>query len=153
MGSLRNVAALVGRILLALIFVLSGLSKITNLGGTAGFMMQGGIPASLVHPALYLTVLIELGGGLLMVAGYQARLAAFIVFLWLIPVTLMFHVGGYFQAVQQHQAIAALTQQIMALKNVSMMGGLLLLAGVGPGAMSIDGRTTTAGVSTAGSAA
>lgn len=153
MESLSDVAALVGRILLALIFVLSGLNKIMNMSGTAGYMAQAGIAASLVHPALYLSIAVELGCGLLVMAGLQARLAALIIFLWLIPVTVIIHVGGYNQAVQHHQAMAALTQQVMYLKNISMMGGLLLLAGRGAGRLSIDGRTGTAGMNAARRAA
>ena len=141
MESLRDVTALVGRILLALIFVLSGLNKVMNMSGTAGYMVQAGISPQLVHPALYLSIAVELGCGLLIMAGLQTRLAALIIFLWLIPVTLLFHVAGYFHAVQQHQAMAALTQQIMYLKNIAMMGGLLVLAAMGPGGLSIDGRS------------
>lgn len=146
MESLRNVTALVGRILLALIFVLSGLTKIINIGGTAGYMMHAGIPLNLVYPALYLSIAVELGCGLLVMIGLLARWAALIIFLWLIPVTLLFHVAGYFQAVQQHQAMVAITQQVMYLKNIAMMGGLLLLAAMGPGALSIDGRKSASGL-------
>ncbi|HJU12215.1 MAG TPA: DoxX family protein [Candidatus Binataceae bacterium] len=142
MESLRDVGALVGRILLALIFVLSGLNKIMNVSGTAGYMLHAGIPANLVHPLLYLSIAIELGCGLLVMAGLQARWAALIIFLWLIPVTLLFHVAGYYQAVQQHQAMVAATQQVMYLKNIAMMGGLLVLAAMGPGRLSVDGRST-----------
>jgi putative oxidoreductase len=153
METLSDIAALVGRILLALIFVLSGLNKVINMSGTAGYMAQAGISASLVHPGLYLSIAVELGCGLLVMAGLQARLAALIIFLWLIPVTLIFHVAGYNQAVQQHQAMVAVTQQIMYMKNISMMGGLLLVIGLGAGRLSIDGRTGTAGTSTARRAA
>jgi putative oxidoreductase len=153
MESLRDVTALVGRILLALIFVLSGLNKVMNMSGTAGYMMQAGISARLVYPALYLSIAVELGCGLLVMAGLQARLAAVIIFLWLIPVTLLFHVAGYYHAVQQHQAMAALTQQIMYLKNLAMMGGLLILAAMGPGRLSVNGRGSETGVSAARRAA
>jgi putative oxidoreductase len=153
MESLRDVMALVGRILLALIFVLSGLSKIMNVSGTAGYMTQTGMPASLIYPALYLSIVVELGGGLLVMAGLQTRFAAVILFLWLIPVTLMVHVAGYYHATEQHQAMAALTQQIMFMKNFSIMGGLLLLASAGPGRLSIDERAGTAGMSAAQRAA
>jgi putative oxidoreductase len=157
MESLRNVAALVGRILLALIFVYSGLGKIMHMGGfvgaTSAHFASAGIPSSLVYPGLYLSVVIELGGGLLMMAGLKARWAALIVFLWLIPVTLVFHVADYYQATQQHQAMNALIQQIMYLKNVAMMGGLLLLAAMGPGSLSIDGRSSATGMSAARRAA
>jgi len=153
MESLRDVTALVGRILLALIFVLSGLTKVMNMSGTAGYMVQAGISPQLVHLALYLSIAVELGCGLLIMAGLQTRLAALIIFLWLIPVTLLFHVAGYFHAVQQHQAMAALTQQIMYLKNIAMMGGLLVLAAMGPGGLSIDGRSSATRMNTARRAA
>jgi putative oxidoreductase len=157
MQTLRDVGALVGRILLALIFVLSGLNKIMHMGGTAGYagpqMVAAGIPANLVYPGLYLSAAIELGGGLLVMAGLWARWAGLIMFLWLIPVTLVFHVAGYNQALAQHQQMAAVTQQIMYLKNISMMGGLLLLAALGPGGLSIDGRGSAAEITTARRAA
>src|SRR5215471_14983032 len=89
MESLRNVAALVGRILLALIFVLSGLNKIMNISVTAGYMTQTGIPPNLLYPALYLSIAVEFGCGLLVMTGLWARWAALIIFLWLIPVTLL----------------------------------------------------------------
>jgi len=153
MDSLRNVEALVGRILLALIFVLSGLNKLMNISGTAAYMTQVGISTNLVQPALYLSIAIELVCGLLIIAGLQARWAALIIFLWFIPVTLLVHVAGYFQAIEQHQAMAALTQQIMYLKNIAIMGGLLVLAAMGPGGFSIDGRSSAAGMSAARRAA
>jgi len=153
MESLSDVAAFVGRILLALIFVLSGLNKILNISTTAGFMAHAGIATSLVYPGLYLSIAVELGCGLLVMAGLQARLAALVIFLWLIPVTLIIHVASYNQAVQQHQAMAALTQQVMYIKNISMMGGLLLLAGRGPGRFSIDGQADRSGLSPTRSAA
>src|SRR6266481_7430328 len=140
---MRDFGALIGRILLALIFVLSGFQKITNASGTIAMMGAHGVPVPPV--AFGLTVLIEFGGGLLLILGYQTRWAALLMLLWFIPVTVMFHVAGYQQAAQQHDAMAALTQQIMVLKNVSMLGGLLLLASLGPGGLSIDGRGAATG--------
>jgi putative oxidoreductase len=135
---MRDLGALIGRILLALIFVLSGLNKITHLGMTAGYMAHAGIAGNLVYPGLILSILVELGCGLLVMIGLKARWAALAIFLWLIPVTLVFHVAGYRHA---STAMEAVTQQIMAMKNISMMGGLLLLAGMGPGALSVDGAS------------
>ncbi|HKV53479.1 MAG TPA: DoxX family protein [Candidatus Binataceae bacterium] len=143
MEGLRDIGALVGRILLALIFVLSGFGKIMNLSGTAGYMAHAGIPGALVYPGLLLSIAVELGCGLLVMLGLCARAAALIIFLWLIPVTLVFHVAGHAAAVQQHNAMAALTQQIMYMKNLSMMGGMLVVASLGPGRLSLNGRGTS----------
>jgi putative oxidoreductase len=157
MDALRDFGALVGRILLAAIFVYSGLGKVMNMGAfasaTSSHFVHAGLPASLVYPGLYLSVAVELGGGLLIMAGLQARWAALIIFLWLIPVTLIFHVADYQQAVQQAHAMAASVQQVMYLKNISMMGGLLVLAAMGPGHLSIDGRRTATPTSSARRAA
>jgi len=106
-----------------------------------------------VYPGLYLSAVIELGGGLLMIAGLKARWAALIIFLWLIPVTLVFHFADYNQAVQQRQAMNAMIQQIMFLKNLAMMGGLLLLAALGPGGLSLDARSSASGMNAARRAA
>ena len=138
MNGTRDVLALIGRILLALIFVLSGVQKVTNFNGTAGFMAMNGVPA--VTLVLILSILIELGGGLAVVVGFQARWAALIIFLFLIPVTLVFHVHGYQMAMAQHQLPMAMMQKINILKNISIEGGLLMLAAFGPGRYSIDGQ-------------
>ena len=157
MESLRDVTALVGRILLAAIFVYSGLGKILHMsnfvGATSAHFANAGIPPILVYPGLYLSAVIELGGGLLMIAGLKARWAALIIFLWLIPVTLVFHFADYNQAVQQRQALNAIIQQIMFLKNLAMMGGLLLLAALGPGSLSLDARSSASGMNAARRAA
>jgi len=119
--------------MLALIFVMSGFSKITGFAGTAGYMASAGIPHNLVTPALILTILVEFGGGLLIVIGFKTRVVALLIFLWLIPVTLIFHFFPY------RQGQMAMINMIMAMKNLSMMGGLLLLASLGAGGYSVDG--------------
>jgi putative oxidoreductase len=130
---------LIGRFLLALIFVLSGFGKLTSISGTTAFMAHSGMPQGLVYPALIVTILVELGLGLLIVIGYQARIAAFLMFLWFIPVTIMFHVMPYRAAVAHGDAMGAMMQQINFMKNISIMGGLLLITGFGSGAWSADG--------------
>jgi putative oxidoreductase len=138
MNGFRDVLALIGRILLALIFVLSGIQKVTNFSGTAGFMAMNGVPA--VTLLLILSILVELGGGLAVVVGFQARWAAIVMFFFLIPVTLVFHVHGYQMAMQHNQLPMAVMQKINILKNISIEGGLLMLAAFGPGRYSIDGE-------------
>ena len=126
-SNLQNGSALVGRLLLALLFVLSGFQKITGYSGTAGYMASAGLP--MIGLLLPLTILIELGGGLLLVIGWQTRWVALIMFLFLIPVTLTFH-----------NVAVDPTQMVMLLKNAAIMGGMLQLFAFGPGAWSIDGR-------------
>ena len=135
----RNLTALVGRFLLALIFVLSGFGKLTSMGGTAGFMAHAGMPQGLVYPGLIVTIVVELGLGLLIVIGYKARLAALVMFLWFIPVTIMFHFLPYRAAVAAGDKMGAMMQQINFMKNISIMGGLLLVTSFGSGAWSVDG--------------
>ena len=135
----RNLTALVGRFLLALIFVVSGFSKLTNMGGTAGYMTHAGMPPALIYPGLIVSVVVELGLALLIVIGYRARLAAFVMFLWFIPVTIMFHFLPYRAAVAAGDKMAAMGQQINFMKNISIMGGLLLVTSFGSGAWSVDG--------------
>lgn len=130
--NLQNAATLAGRVLLATIFVVSGFGKITGFEGTAGYMASKGMPM----PQLLLAgaIVVELVGGLLLVAGWKARWAALAIFLFLIPATLVFHNPAGLDAE------AAQGQMIHLMKNLSIMGGMLLVAGFGPGAWSVDRR-------------
>ena len=122
-------APVVGRILIGLLFLPAGISKIGGWAGTAGYMASKGVP--LVSVALALTILIEIGASLMIIFGYRARLAAGIIFLWLIPVTLVMH--NFWAADAAHQ----MTQQIMFFKNVALMGTMLLIVGMGSGPKSL----------------
>src|SRR5205814_4081699 len=86
--AVADVAALVGRILLAFIFVKSGWSKIGGFDQTAAMMASKGLP--MAQLLLVVTIAIEFGAGILLVIGYQARWAALAFALWLVPVTLVF---------------------------------------------------------------
>jgi putative oxidoreductase len=128
--TIENFGPLLGRILIALIFLLSGFGKITGFAGTAGYMASKGVP--MVDVLLAITIVIELGGALMIIAGFKARLAALALFLWMIPVTFIFH---NFWAVPADQAMI---QQIMFMKNLSIMGAMLYIAAFGSGPMSVD---------------
>ena len=128
----QNFAALAGRLLLALIFIISGYGKITGYTGTAGYMASKGIP--MVGLLLPLTILIELGGGLLIALGWKARWAAAVIFLFVIPVTLVFHNPAGLAPAEAQQ------QMIQLLKNLSIMGGMLGLFAFGPGGFSLDAK-------------
>jgi putative oxidoreductase len=128
----QNAVALAGRILLAAIFVISGFNKISGFDGVAGYIASKGLPMPQVLAAL--TVALELGGGLLLVIGYKVRWVAILFFLWLIPTTFIFHKFWGIDAAQVQN------QMNNFMKNVSIMGGMLLLVAFGPGAYSVDKR-------------
>lgn len=121
----------IGRFLLALIFVFSGWGKIAGFAGTVSYMAAKGMP----WPQVLLpgAILIEFGGGLALMLGWKARWAALAIFLFCIPTTLIFH---DFWALPPEQAQ---TQMINFLKNLALMGGLLYVVAFGPGALSVDG--------------
>ncbi len=118
---------LASRILLAFIFIMAGYGKIgaEAYAGTQGYMNAMGVPGAL----LPLVILTELGGGLLLLVGFQARLAAFL----LAGFTLISAVIFHYQPADQ-------MQMIMFMKNLAIAGGLLLVVQYGAGAFSLDKR-------------
>lgn len=124
--NLRAPALLLARVLLAIIFVVSGYGKIMGYAGTMAYMTSHSLPAAQI--LLPLTILVELGGGLLLILGLFTRQVALLIFLFLIPVTLVFHTSG------------EKMDQLMLMKNLSTMGGMLALAVAGAGAWSLDVR-------------
>lgn len=127
-GTINQFGPLVGRILLSLIFLISGIGKIGGFAGTAGWMASKGLPMPEV--LLALTIVIEIGAALMIMAGYKARLGAMALFLWMIPVTFIFHNFWAVPAAEQQ------IQQIMFLKNLGLMGGMLYIMAYGSGPMS-----------------
>jgi putative oxidoreductase len=121
-GNMKRLNVL-SRLLISAIFVVSGLGKAANFSQTTQMMGNLGFPI----PSLFLAgaIVVELGGGFLLLLGYQTRLAAIALALFLIPTTLIFHAG----------------QMIEVLKNVAIIGGLLKVVLEGAGSLSIDSRT------------
>lgn len=130
MSTSRDLAALVGRILIALLFVPAGWGKIMGFAGTTGYIASKGLPMPAVAAAIAIAV--ELGGGLLLLAGFKTRWAALALFVFLIPTTFVFHA---FWNVPPEQVMA---QQINFWKNVAIMGGLLYVWSFGAGRFSVD---------------
>jgi len=130
MKNQSDALALVGRILLGLIFVLSGFQKLMSFSGLAANIAGKGLPMPEVLAVL--TVAIELGAGLLLVVGWKARWAALLLFLFIIPVSLTFHNFWTMEGTQ------AAMNKVQFMKNLSIMGGMLLAAAFGPGRYSID---------------
>ncbi|MBI3899125.1 MAG: DoxX family protein [Gammaproteobacteria bacterium] len=121
---------LVGRILIVLIFLLSGIGKITGFGQMAEMMAGKGLPMATL--LLILSIVVEVGGSAMIILGWKARLAALIMLLWMIPVTLVFHP---FWTMPEDQAYI---QQIMFMKNLSMMGAMIYIMVFGSGPLSLD---------------
>ena len=126
----KDWAALLGRIVLAVIFVVSGFGKLTGFDGTTGYIASKGLPMPQLLAAV--SILIELGGGLAVIIGWKTRWAALAFIVFLIVITPIFH---NYWAVPQEQMMG---QQINFMKNLSMLGGFLLLLGFGPGRYSLD---------------
>jgi len=129
-STIEKFGPLVGRILLALIFLMSGIGKIGGFAGTAGYMASKGMP--MVEVLLAITIVIELGAALMIIAGFKARLGALALFLWMIPVSVIFH--NFWAAPTAEQQI----QMIMFMKNLGLMGGMLYIMAFGSGPMSVD---------------
>ncbi|MBI3557684.1 MAG: DoxX family protein [Deltaproteobacteria bacterium] len=128
----QTLSSLLGRLLLALIFILSGISKIGNYESTVSHMSAAGMPAAPFF--LYAAVLIELGCGLSLASGFRARLGALILFAFMIPVTYIFHFKAAFTSGLN---VASQEQVVSVLKNLAIMGGLLLVYGNGAGKLTI----------------
>lgn len=130
--SLKTPLALAGRVLLALMFVLSGFGKLGNIEGTAGYIASGGLPMA---TALAVIVgLLELFGGLAIMVGFHARWAALALGLFTIAAALLFH---NFWAMPADKAFV---QQLLFMKNLSVAGGMFVVAALGAGPMSVDSR-------------
>lgn len=131
-SNLQNPLALVGRILLALMFVLAGFSKIGGFAGTVGYMQSEGIPAAQVLAVL--TIILELGGGLALAFGLYTRWVALALGLFTVLVSFIFH--NFWAMADAQQA----TNQLLFMKNISVAGGMFVLAAFGAGAISLDAR-------------
>jgi putative oxidoreductase len=133
---LQDTTVLVGRILLGLLFVLSGFSKIAGFDGTVGYIAAKGLPMPTLVAAL--TILIELGGGLALVVGFYTRQAALTLAVFTLLTGFIFH--NFWAA----DAASKMMQQINFMKNLSITGGMLVLAAFGPGSLGFDRRRQAA---------
>jgi len=129
--------ALSGRILLSAIFLFSALGKIMDWSGTAHHMEQEGM--AMVPVFLAGAIAFELLGGLSVLLGLFARYGVWLLIFFLIPTTLIFHDFWVKEGMERMQ------QMIHFLKNVALMGGLLMVAAFGPGRFSLDYRRRAVG--------
>ena len=132
----QNVFALAGRALLALLFIPAGLMKIGGFAGTVGYISSVGLP--LPQLGAVIAIVVEVGGGLALLAGFGTRIAALALALFTLVATVIFHAYWAMPAEQ------AMVQQLMFFKNIAVVGGLLTLVAHGAGAFSLDGRRNAA---------
>lgn len=120
----RNYIPLIARLCLALLFLWSGIGKILDPAGTQQYMASAGMPLT----GLFLVgaIVLELAGSLSLILGYKPRLGAILLIIFLIPATLIFHTN-----------FADRIQQIMFLKNVAILGGLLMIVQYGAGNIAL----------------
>jgi putative oxidoreductase len=127
MTSVQRYLPVLGRILLAVLFVMSGISKLTDPAGTIGYIQSAGLPLPNVAYGIALTV--ELLGGILLIAGYRTRLVALVLAVFTVAAAIGFHAH-----------FADQNQMIHFMKNIAITGGLLQVVAFGAGAFSLDSR-------------
>ncbi|MEP7300323.1 MAG: DoxX family protein [Caldimonas sp.] len=130
--SFQNQTALVGRILLGLFFVMSGFEKVTGFQGTVGYIQSAGLP--LPQVGAIVAILVELGGGLMLVFGLYTRWAAYALAAFSLVAGFLFH--GFWAAPEAQK----MGEFINFWKNVTIAGGMLVLAAFGPGSISLDAK-------------
>lgn len=130
-STMQNWTLLLARIFLSAIFFKSGFDKIFDFAGTEKFMASAGVP----FPGLLLipTIAIELLGALSILLGYKTRWGAIALIVFMVPTTLIFHTN-----------FAERIQVIQFMKNLAIVGGLLMLVGGEPGEISLDASKSPA---------
>ena len=130
--TLQNPLSLTGRVLLAVLFLPAGLSKIGGFAGTVGYITSKGLPFP--ELAAVAAIVLEVAGGLALLLGFGTRWAALALAGFTLVATVIFHNYWAMPAAQQ------MVQQLMFMKNIAVVGGLLTLAAWGAGTWSVDAR-------------
>jgi len=128
----QDTLALVGRILIAYLFIPAGIGKLMGFGGTVGYITSAGLPLPEVAAAI--AIIVELGLGIALLLGFKTRWTAIVMAIFTVATALFFH--KYWSAPEAMKMM----QQINFNKNIAIAGGLLALAAFGPGRFSIDKR-------------
>lgn len=134
-SNVQRYAPLVGRVLLAVLFIVSGLNILMGISGTASYYAAIGIPAAML--AAIIVLVVKIGGGLMVALGVHARAGAWALIVFTVLATLIGHTGE--------------GQLVPALKNLSIVGGLLMVAVYGAGPLSLKDKCPCPGCKTEGS--
>ena len=135
-NALQSPMSLIGRLLLAALFLPAGLSKIGGFEGTVGYIASAGLP--MPQLAAVIAIAVEVLAPIALILGWGTRWAALVLAVFTLVATFGFH---NFWAMPAEQAMM---QQLMFFKNIAVVGGLLVLAAFGAGALSIDARRVAA---------
>ncbi|PNG52880.1 MULTISPECIES: DoxX family protein [unclassified Variovorax] len=128
----QDTLALLGRVLIALLFVPAGFGKLTGFAGVVGYIGSVGLP--LPQLGAVIAIVVELGVGLMFLVGYKTRIAAVVLAVFTVAASFFFH--NYWGM----PADKAFVNQLMFFKNIAVAGGLLAFAAYGAGRFSIDKR-------------
>ncbi len=129
-NSAQDTLALIGRILIAYLFIPAGIGKIMGFAGTVGYITSVGLP--LPEVGAVIAIIVELGFGIALLLGFKTRLTAIVMAIFTVAAALFFH--KYWSAPDAMKMM----QQINFNKNIAIAGGLLALAAFGAGRFSID---------------
>jgi putative oxidoreductase len=129
-GAYHTFVPLVGRVLLVLLFLVHGIMKLNNVPGTAGYMAKVGLPAA--ELMAYVAIVVEIGGALFLMIGWQTRKVAWFLVLYIVLASFLGH------RFWELEGAARSIQLQLFLKNIGVIGGLMILASYGPGRYSID---------------
>lgn len=129
---IESALSLLGRLLFVALFLPAGIGKLTGFAGTVGYISSVGLPLPAVGAVLALVV--EIGGGLALLAGFGTRIAAVVLAVFTLVASFFFH--NYWGV----PADQAFVQQLLFFKNLAVVGGLLMLAAHGAGGWSVDAR-------------
>ncbi len=135
-NSTQGAAALLARVLISVIFLVSAFGKVTHPKETIGYIQSRGLPVA--HAGLPVAVLAETLGGLSVLVGFRPRAGASLLLAFLVVVTLTFHNFWTYPPADQQM------QSIQFLKNTAIMGGLLMVLALGAGPWTLDQRLRTA---------
>jgi putative oxidoreductase len=131
MKTYQNILNLLGRLLIVVLFLPAGLSKLTGFEGTVGYFASLGLPVATL--AVVVAIIAEVLGGIALLVGFQTRIVAILLAVF----TLAASIAGH--AFWTAPADAAFVQQLLFFKNIAVIGGLLVLASAGAGKFSMDG--------------
>jgi putative oxidoreductase len=123
----NSAVLLIARILLSVMFIMAGLQKFTDIGGTAGYIGSVGLPAGTL--LAWLSAIFETLAGIAILIGFQTRIAALLLAVFCVVAALLFHFN-----------FADQMQMLLFMKNITIAGGFLALYAAGAGALSVDAK-------------